>query len=158
MIDDNPVRRFFALVDELKAYLARADRFEKALREIGCLDNHYCTLSSLFAMDDEDRQHFGPCKRCSALAGVPATEEKPTEGLPPDLARILRDPTITIPRDHEIRLDGRTLFEHLHEWRNAPSNTASAHIDPAAASASVGGRAPAGTWQPLADRGGDSGT
>jgi hypothetical protein len=29
-------------------------------------------------------------------------------------------------RDHEMRLaDGRTLFEHLDEWRNAPSNTAS---------------------------------
>lgn len=51
----------------------------------------------------------------------------PTEGLPEDLVRVLRDPTITIPRDHEIKLaDGRTLFEHLEEWRNAPSNTASA--------------------------------
>jgi hypothetical protein len=55
----------------------------------------------------------------------------PTEGLPPDLVRVLRDPTITIARDHEIRLaDGRTLFEHLEEWRNAPSNTASADTYP----------------------------
>jgi hypothetical protein len=47
------------------------------------------------------------------------------EGLPPDLARILCDPTIIIDRDHEIRLaDGRTLFEHIHEWQNAPSDTA----------------------------------
>jgi hypothetical protein len=53
----------------------------------------------------------------------------PTAGLPPDIVRVLRDPTITIARDHEIRLaDGRTLFEHLEEWRNAPSNTASADL------------------------------
>lgn len=52
--------------------------------------------------------------------------------LPPDLVRVLRDPTITIQLDHEIRLaDGRTLFEHLEEWRNAPSNTASAGPNPA---------------------------
>ena len=51
--------------------------------------------------------------------------ESPEAGLPPDLLRILRDPTITIDRDHQCRLaDGRTLFEHLEEWRNAPSNTA----------------------------------
>jgi hypothetical protein len=54
-----------------------------------------------------------------------ATEPDPTEGLPPDLARILCDPMIIIDRDHEIRLaDGRTLFEHIHEWQNAPSDTA----------------------------------
>ena len=52
------------------------------------------------------------------------------EGLPKDLARVLRDPTITIPRDHEIKLaDGRSLFDHLQEWRNAPSNTASGGTD-----------------------------
>jgi hypothetical protein len=52
-----------------------------------------------------------------------------TQGLPADLAALLRDPTITVPRDHEVCLaDGRTLFEHLQEWQNAPSNTASAHI------------------------------
>jgi hypothetical protein len=50
-----------------------------------------------------------------------------TDGLPADLARVLRDPTVVVPRDHEVRLaDGRTLHEHLEEWRNAPSNTASA--------------------------------
>jgi hypothetical protein len=52
-----------------------------------------------------------------------------TEGLPADLARVLRDPTIVVPRDHEVRLaDGRTLHEHLEEWRNAPSDTASADL------------------------------
>ena len=61
----------------------------------------------------------------SLAAANSATEPDPTEGLPPDLARILCDPTIIIDRDHEIRLaDGRTLFEHIHEWQNAPSNTA----------------------------------
>ena len=48
-------------------------------------------------------------------------------GLPSDLASLLLDPTIITDRDREIRLaDGRTLAEHLIEWRNAPSNTASA--------------------------------
>lgn len=59
----------------------------------------------------------------------PAREPDPTEGLPLELVRVLRDPTITISRDHEIRLaDGRTLFEHIEEWRNAPSDTASASL------------------------------
>jgi len=49
--------------------------------------------------------------------------------LPPDLLRALRDPTIVLARDHEVRCaDGRTLHEHLEIWRNAPSNTTSAHI------------------------------
>jgi len=53
-------------------------------------------------------------------------ERAVVDGLQPDLLRVLRDPTITVPQDHEIRLaDGRTLFDHLEEWRNAPSNTAS---------------------------------
>ena len=50
-------------------------------------------------------------------------------GIPSDLAPLLLDPTIITPRDQEIRLaDGRTLAEHLLEWRNAPSNTASADL------------------------------
>lgn len=54
----------------------------------------------------------------------PVSEPEP---LPPDLLRVLRDQTITIDRDREIRLaDGRTLWDHLHEWRNAPSHTVSA--------------------------------
>jgi hypothetical protein len=49
------------------------------------------------------------------------------DGLPSDLLALLRDPTVVVTRDHEVRLaDGRTLHEHLEEWRNAPSNTASA--------------------------------
>ena len=51
----------------------------------------------------------------------------PTEGLPPELARALRDPSIIIDRDREITLaDGRSLAEHLEGWRDAPSNTVSA--------------------------------
>jgi hypothetical protein len=47
--------------------------------------------------------------------------------LPPALVAALRDPTIDVPRDHETKMaDGRSLWEHLEEWRNAPSNTASA--------------------------------
>ena len=38
--------------------------------------------------------------------------------------RIIESPD---PRPTDSRTaDGRTLFEHLDEWRNAPSNTASA--------------------------------
>lgn len=45
----------------------------------------------------------------------------------PPLERVLRDPTVIVGRDHEVRLaDGRTLAEHMVEWQNAPSNTASA--------------------------------
>lgn len=55
------------------------------------------------------------------------SEKCPTCGLPKDLARVLRDPTIIIELDHEIRLaDGRTLWEHMVEWKSAPSNTMSA--------------------------------
>lgn len=56
----------------------------------------------------------------------------PTEGLPPELAEALLDPTIVVRRDHDCRqVDGRTLAEHLEEWRNAPSNTVSADPLPA---------------------------
>lgn len=56
-----------------------------------------------------------------------AVEGYETDQLPPDLLRVLQDPTIVIQRDREITLpDGRTLADHLHEWANAPSNTASA--------------------------------
>lgn len=60
------------------------------------------------------------------------------EGLPAELAPAMLDPTIITDRDREIRLaDGRTLAEHLIEWQNAPSNTASAdlpHVKPPTAS------------------------
>lgn len=55
------------------------------------------------------------------------SDKCPSCGLPKDLARVLQDGTVIIARDHEVRLaDGRTLAEHLVEWRNAPSNTMSA--------------------------------
>lgn len=51
-------------------------------------------------------------------------------GMPADLMAALRNPSIVLDRDKEVRCaDGRTLHEHLEEWRNAPSNTASAHIE-----------------------------
>lgn len=51
-------------------------------------------------------------------------------GVPSDLAPLLLDSTLVTTRDREIRLaDGRTLAEHLSEWRNAPSNTASADLE-----------------------------
>lgn len=48
-----------------------------------------------------------------------------TEGMPPELVRALRDPTIRLPQDDYKLADGRPLWDHLQEWRNAPSGTAS---------------------------------
>ena len=47
------------------------------------------------------------------------TSTDPAEGLPPDLARVLRDQSIVVPQDG-------ALWELLAKWRNAPSDTASA--------------------------------
>jgi hypothetical protein len=52
--------------------------------------------------------------------------DDPTAWLPEDLARVLRDQAIRVPQDEYWMPDGRTLWEHLEEWRNAPSNTVSA--------------------------------
>jgi hypothetical protein len=43
----------------------------------------------------------------------------PTEGLPQDLARVLRDQSIIVPQDAAV-------FEMIARWSNAPSDTASA--------------------------------
>jgi hypothetical protein len=56
-------------------------------------------------------------------------EGSPEWHLPPDLLRALRDPTIRLPQDDAIMADGRSLWDHLAEWRNAPCNTASASPD-----------------------------
>lgn len=62
------------------------------------------------------------------LAGTGNTPPgDPTIGLPAEVIEALRAPGLVIDRDLTIRLaDGRTLLEHTEEWRNAPSNTASA--------------------------------
>lgn len=47
--------------------------------------------------------------------------------MPPDLARVVTDPYVVIDKDREIKMpDGRSLWDHMREWREAPSNTASA--------------------------------
>ena len=43
----------------------------------------------------------------------------PLDGLPDDLARILRDPSIIVPQDAAV-------FELVAKWMDAPSDTASA--------------------------------
>lgn len=54
-------------------------------------------------------------------------EETTTDGLPPELAKALRDPSIIVDADRKAVLaDGKTLAQHLNEWRDAPSNTFSA--------------------------------
>jgi len=58
-------------------------------------------------------------------------QQDPADGLPPELVKALRDPGVTIQADHDTRLaNGQTLAEHLEEWRNAPSNTASSISPP----------------------------
>lgn len=46
-------------------------------------------------------------------------ERDDIEGLPPDLARVVRDPSVIVPQDQSV-------FNLIAEWQNAPSNTASA--------------------------------
>lgn len=50
---------------------------------------------------------------------APSDESDPCEGLPPDLAALLRDPRIIVPQDQGV-------FELIAKWMNAPSDTASA--------------------------------
>src|SRR3954452_11158521 len=53
-------------------------------------------------------------------SGSDSFEEKnPTEGLPPDLAALLRDPSIIVPQDAAV-------FELIAKAMDAPSDTASA--------------------------------
>ena len=49
----------------------------------------------------------------------PSEDRDPLEGLPPDLVRVLRDPSIRIPMDRNVDLA-------LYVYDNVPSNTASA--------------------------------
>lgn len=49
--------------------------------------------------------------------------DDPTKGLPADLARVLRDQSLIVPQDASV-------FELIAAWQNAPSNTASAEINP----------------------------
>jgi len=86
--------------------------------ECGCpgdkYDGHCCEdygIATLFALIAH-----------AALAASRGTEETPvdpTEGLPLDLARVLRDHSIIVPQD-------AGLWEMLARWRDAPSDTASA--------------------------------
>src|SRR3954447_20400413 len=46
-------------------------------------------------------------------------EKNPTEGLPPDLSALLRDPSIIVPQDAAV-------FELISKGMGAPSDTASA--------------------------------
>lgn len=72
-----------------------------------------------------------PCPGCPRCQSEPGQERGELEGLPPVLARALRDPRIIVAQDREYRLaDGRTLAEHLEEWRNAPCDTFSADPTP----------------------------
>lgn len=73
--------------------------------------NHAAVLAGLCATPDP------------ASDEVPDPHAKPDllAGLPADLVRALRDPSIVIPQDG-------ALWVKIAEWANAPSNTASAHL------------------------------
>jgi hypothetical protein len=59
-----------------------------------------------------------------------AAVSDPLSGLPPDLARVLRDPAIVIPQDAAVfeAVANTPLFETVLAWMNAKSNTASAEV------------------------------
>lgn len=87
-------------------------------------------------LDEEDEEFPPP----GAQQGDPEPAEtepvegeeprEPAEGLPADLARVLRDPSIVIARDADVfRLTAPTTSELarlIEQWRNAPCPTASA--------------------------------
>ena len=94
------------------------EQLDKAKARIADLEEQLRSAETTLAYAEEFIEHQDMSYRWAGPSVVP-----------PDLARVLRDPSITIDRDYEIRLaDGRTLFEHLQQWRNAPSNTASADL------------------------------
>jgi hypothetical protein len=115
---------------DLDGALDRAEKAERALAAARQVDE--ATLDAMVIRAREVlKGHvregiLGDYLRAALLAALNPGDNA-DDTLPPDLRRILRDPSITIDKDHECRLaDGRTLFQHLEEWRNAPSNTASA--------------------------------
>lgn len=74
--------------------------------------------------------HLAPFQVALDLDGIiaalssPVAEEDPgdpTDGLPPEVTRALRDQSIIVSRDAEV-------FEKIAEWQNAPSDTASADL------------------------------
>jgi hypothetical protein len=64
-------------------------------------------------------------KTSAKESGSDSFEEKnPTEGLPDDLARVLRDQSVIVPQDAAVW----ELLAMLAKWQNAPSDTASADL------------------------------
>jgi hypothetical protein len=59
---------------------------------------------------------------------VAESQPDPLAGLPPDLARVLRDPNIIVPQDAAVfeAVANAPLFAAVLSWMNAKSNTASA--------------------------------
>ncbi len=77
-----------------------------------------------------------PCPDCNPAP----TQVEGDDALPPELERALRDPSVIVDADRKsVLADGKTLAEHLEEWRNAPSNTVSADPSLAASSQPEGG-------------------
>lgn len=60
------------------------------------------------------------CPKCGSTTGIAECEPcKAMAGLPTDLARVLRDQSVTVSQDQDV-------FELVAKWQDAPSNTASA--------------------------------
>lgn len=85
----------------------------RTLYQVGYgLDGQYVEAWCFFCVKDAYRHRWFDAE---------PEDRDPTEGLPPDLARVLRDQSIVVSQDGAI-------FELIHKWQNAPSNTASADL------------------------------
>lgn len=92
---------------------AERDALKEALRKYGDHDP-FCRSRS---------GRLCNCGLDSALSSPVAGEDPGdlTDGLPPEVTRVLRDQSIIVSRDAEV-------FEKIAEWQKAPSHTASADL------------------------------
>lgn len=60
---------------------------------------------------------WAECRVCGRVGALASPKEQGGEGLPEDLERILRDPSIIIPQDAAV-------FELIAAWKDAPTGTA----------------------------------
>jgi hypothetical protein len=70
--------------------------------------------------DDYEYLDYGGCSKCRPHEEREREDQDdPLAGLPPDLVRVLRDPSIVIPQDQGV-------FELIAKMTHAPTATASA--------------------------------
>lgn len=76
-------------------------------------------LRRLYELNADDHPAEEAARAWLAEHGSAAREHDVLDGLPPDLVRVLRDPSIIVAKD-------AVVFELVAKWMDAPSNTASA--------------------------------